>query len=208
MNPSIYITFLRHGRSRADDEGVMEGRYDSPLTEVGRAQALARAVEWKGKNITYDLIIASTLQRAHETARIIGEILDNPIETDPDWMEFNNGPLAGLPYDEGNQRYPVPNFRNPFDAFWETGESEWEFYSRAARALQHVIQKGEGHYLVVGHGGILCAALRIVVGAQPPVNRQGLWFEFGDLGYLKSVYYLAKHQWVIQSFYPGLKSNE
>ncbi len=41
------ITWLRHGRSSGDDEGVHEGRYDAPLTEVGRAQATARAATWQ-----------------------------------------------------------------------------------------------------------------------------------------------------------------
>ena len=36
MDNSIYITFMRHGRFRADDEEVNEGRYDSLLTDVGR----------------------------------------------------------------------------------------------------------------------------------------------------------------------------
>jgi 2,3-bisphosphoglycerate-dependent phosphoglycerate mutase len=34
----IDFIFLRHGRSRADDEGVYEGRYDSPLSGVGQTQ--------------------------------------------------------------------------------------------------------------------------------------------------------------------------
>jgi len=42
MDPKIFITFMRHGRSRADDENVHEGRYDSPLTEIGRAQIRQR----------------------------------------------------------------------------------------------------------------------------------------------------------------------
>ncbi len=46
MDPLLSITFLRHGRSRADDENVIEGRYDSPLTETGQAQARARAEGW------------------------------------------------------------------------------------------------------------------------------------------------------------------
>jgi len=205
MNPPIFITFLRHGRSRADDEKVIEGRYDSPLTEVGRAQALARAVEWKGNNITYDLIIASSLQRGYETATIMGEVLGIPVESDPDWMEFNNGPLAGLSFEEADKRYPTPKFRNPFEAFWETGESEWEFHSRAARAVQRVIQKGEGRYLVVSHGGILSAAMRVVVGAQPSTPHQGLWFDFGFMGFLQALYYPTKHQWIIQGLYPGFQ---
>jgi 2,3-bisphosphoglycerate-dependent phosphoglycerate mutase len=32
MHDRISVTFLRHGRSRADDEKVHEGHYDSPLT--------------------------------------------------------------------------------------------------------------------------------------------------------------------------------
>ena len=35
LNNVIDITLMRHGRSRADDEMVHEGRYDSPLTDVG-----------------------------------------------------------------------------------------------------------------------------------------------------------------------------
>ena len=41
------ITLMRHGRSRADDETVHEGRYDSPLTNVGKAQVHSRAEEWR-----------------------------------------------------------------------------------------------------------------------------------------------------------------
>ena len=43
---TLHLTLLRHGRSRADDENVHEGRYDSPLTAVGRAQAVALAEYW------------------------------------------------------------------------------------------------------------------------------------------------------------------
>ncbi|MBW6473760.1 MAG: histidine phosphatase family protein, partial [Anaerolineaceae bacterium] len=98
INP-IYLTLLRHGRSRADDEGVHEGRYDSPLTEVGRDQVHRRAQDFLQRGFQFDLIIASTLQRANETARIIASSLGVPVEDDPDWMEWDNGPLAGLPFD-------------------------------------------------------------------------------------------------------------
>jgi len=36
MTEVLHLTLLRHGRSRGDDENVHEGRYDAPLTEVGR----------------------------------------------------------------------------------------------------------------------------------------------------------------------------
>ena len=70
-----------------------------------------RTVEAKRR--TFDLIVASTLVRASESARIVGQTLDVPIEYDPDWMERDNGPLAGLPFDEGEERYPRPDFSTP-----------------------------------------------------------------------------------------------
>ena len=143
-NP-IQITLMRHGRSRADDEMVHEGRYDSPLTDVGRAQVRARAEQWKQSGVTFDLIVASTLFRAAESARIVGEVLDVPIEYDPDWMERDNGPLAGLPFDEARERYPKPGFINPFQPFVAStgeGESDWDLLSRGARALQGVVRRG------------------------------------------------------------------
>ena len=48
----IGLTLIRHGRSRADDEGVHEGRYDSPLTDTGRAQAEKRATHWPREQST------------------------------------------------------------------------------------------------------------------------------------------------------------
>lgn len=73
---------MRHGRSRADDEAVHEGRYDSPLTEVGRAQAVRRAEEF--------------VRLQHPVARIIA----SPVELDDGWMERDNGPLAGMAFDD------------------------------------------------------------------------------------------------------------
>jgi 2,3-bisphosphoglycerate-dependent phosphoglycerate mutase len=99
MSRNITLYFLRHGRSSGDDEGVHEGRYDSALTKTGRMQAQTRALNGKEKGTKFDLIISSTLQRAHETARIIAEILLTPLETDADGMEMDNRPLAGLPFD-------------------------------------------------------------------------------------------------------------
>lgn len=203
MEKEIYITFLRHGRSRADDEKVHEGRYDSPLTDKGRAQAQTRAREFLSRDIHFDIIVSSTLQRAHETAKIIGRLLNVSVETDPDWMEMDNGPLAGLPLDVAAERYPKPIFRNPYEPFCGMGESEWEIYCRAARAVEKLVRRGAGNYLVVAHGGILNSAMRTIVGAQPFVNQQGTIFGFGDTGFARLVYYPTEHIWYLLEFTAG-----
>lgn len=202
--PERTLIFLRHGRSRADDEGVHEGRYDSPLTAAGRAQVAARAAAWQAQGLRPDLIIASPLQRARATAELLAAALAAPLVTDPDWMEFDNGPLAGLPYAEAAARFPEPDFRGPYEPFWGGGESDWAFAGRAARAVEAVIQRGPGLYLVVAHGGILNAALRHIVGAPPALAYGGLWFSFGDTGYARLVYRPARHQWRLAELQPGL----
>jgi len=195
MENELRVTFMRHARSRADDENVHEGRYDSPLTGVGRSQVRARAEFFKRENFQFDLIVASTLLRAKESAEIIGRELNVGVETDPDWMEFDTGPLAGVPLDEAKVRFPQPAFRNPYEKFWETGETEWGFHARAVRAVEKVVQRGAGRYLVVAHGGILNAAMRMIVGASVPINYHGAWFHFADTGFVRTIYYPHKHEW-------------
>ncbi len=196
----LEITFLRHGRSRADDEDVHEGRYDSPLTELGRRQAEQRAAGWLARGLGFDRIVASPLARAQETAHIIAAALGAPVETDPDWMEMDNGPLAGLSWAEAAARYPQPAFRNPYTPYCGSGESDWECYCRAVRAVERVVRHGPGRYLVVSHGGILNDCLRSLSGAGPTVNRSGLRFAFGDTGYARFLYRPEKHQWVLLEF--------
>ena len=200
----IYITFMRHGRSRADDEGVHEGRYDSPLTDAGRLQVRQRGQGWQEAGVQFDRIIASTLVRARESAEIIGGLLGTPVETDPDWMEFNSGPLAGLSFEDAARRFPPPTFRNPYEPCCGSGESEWEIHGRAGRALERVVRRGSGRYLVVAHGGVLNATLRCLVGAPLPINRSGIWFHFGDTGYIRTLYRPVNHQWVMLQLEPGV----
>ena len=151
MNGDIKITFMRHGRSRADDENVIEGRYDAPLTDVGREQAEARAQELKSREITFDRIIASPLKRACETAQIVGKILSIGVEFDEDWMEKDNGPevycrfAASGSFGDTRAKYPLPDFHNPSDAriqphvvSADAGESAWAFQDcRFINAEQH-----------------------------------------------------------------------
>lgn len=196
----LEITFLRHGRSRADDEDVLEGRYDSPLTEVGQAQARARAEGWKHAGVQFDHVICSTLARARSTAEIVAGILGAPLECDPLWMEMDNGQMAGLSHAEAEVRFPKQAFFGPYQGKGQTGESDADLHARAMLALQNVVRRGPGRYLVVAHGGILNAALRVIAGAPHPVNFHGVWFAFSDLGYARFTYAPDNHRWTLREF--------
>jgi len=127
---------------------------------------------------------------AHESALTVAGTHGGTVETDPDWMEFGNGALAGLPFDVAAERFPVPAWRNPYESFHGTGESDIDIQIRATRALQNLVRRGPGRYLVVAHGGILNAALRVLVGAPTTLDgKHGIGFAFGDAGYSRLNYY-------------------
>ncbi len=201
------LTLLRHGRSSGDDEGLHEGRYDSALTDVGQRQAEILAARWQAEGRHFDRIVSSPLRRAYATATIMAATFHAQIMIEPLWLEMDNGPLAGLPFGVAEQQYPWPERRDPYAPFFGSGESDWAIQVRAAQAVVQLVEQGEGRVLVVAHGGILGAALRHIVGAPPPVNRQGLHFALADTGYARVSYDPQRHQWWLIEFWPGDESS-
>ena len=199
----IAITLMRHGRSRADDECVHEGRYDSPLTMEGQAQVRRRAAEWAGAGVRFASIVSSPLVRARESAGIVADALGGNVREDSDWLERDNGRLAGLSFAEALAKYPPPISPTPYDRAGETGETIVELHARAARAMQSVVAAGESPVLVVAHGGILNAALRVVLGIPLPMGHSGASFAFRDAGYIRLRYDPATNAWAIVEFVPG-----
>jgi broad specificity phosphatase PhoE len=85
----LTLHFVRHGESLAN-EADKSGRgrpsdWDA-LSERGweQARGLGRRLEGQG----IEVIVASTMRRAQETARGVNEVLGLPIETDPDLHEL------------------------------------------------------------------------------------------------------------------------
>jgi broad specificity phosphatase PhoE len=83
------LILVRHGQTRANAAGLLLGRADPPLNELGRrqAQALAKALP------SPDRIISSPLTRACETAAAFGR----HVEVDERWVEMDYGGLDGQP---------------------------------------------------------------------------------------------------------------
>jgi len=86
------LYLVRHGRTNANANGLLQGRLDPPLDELGHRQAAAMA-ERVG---AVDEVIASPLVRAQETAMYFGE----EITTDDRWVELAYGEYEGVPVGE------------------------------------------------------------------------------------------------------------
>src|SRR5512134_2837155 len=94
--PVFTFVFLRHGESIGNAEARWQGQSDYALTEKGRAQARALAERWQAEGMKFDLILASPLVRAKETAEIVASALSANVELDPILMERNVGEMSGL----------------------------------------------------------------------------------------------------------------
>ncbi|HZT64503.1 MAG TPA: histidine phosphatase family protein [Acidimicrobiales bacterium] len=88
------IILLRHGQTAANASGLLLGRADPPLTELGERQArAARAAVGRPARL-----IASPLGRAVATAEALG--LEVPVEVDDRWIELDYGEYDGRPLAE------------------------------------------------------------------------------------------------------------
>lgn len=195
---AYHFTFLRHGESTGNAQSRWQGQSDYPLTARGRAQAHALAERWKSENAKYDLIVASPLVRAKETAEIIASALNAKIEVDPIWMERDIGALEGLTAEEVRQR-PQPPYVTPYDSIGGDGEGNWELYLRAGKALHELLRQPAGSYLIVSHGGMLNQLMHAIVGIGHHADPAGVRFDFDNTAFARVLYYPHRHRWAIEA---------
>lgn len=170
----MQILIIRHGQSEADLLKVHEGRADFPLTEMGRRQAKLMAERVK-EHFPPEIIWSSTLKRAKETATILADALDCPVKFEESLMEYNNGILAGLTYEEG-KKYPIP--KTMHERRVENGESSIEFRMRVESIFSEILYTSTCNRIaIVAHGGVINNLMRAFY--KMPVTTEFL-FKSGD----------------------------
>ena len=193
----FYITLLRHGESVGNAESRWQGQADFPLTDIGRAQTRKLAERWKKEKVKFDLVIASPLARAKETAEIIASALNLKVEFEPLWLERDNGEFSGLTAHEVRQNFTHPPFMTPYDSVGGDGEGDWELFLRAGQALQSLLKREPARYLIVSHGGLLNQFMHAVIGVTPQANNAGTRFRFENTAFAQLLYYPHQHRWAI-----------
>jgi broad specificity phosphatase PhoE len=144
------LLLVRHGQSTWNEQHRWQGRADPPLSEFGREQAAtaARAVG------DVDVIVASPLQRAAETATIISGLIGvGPVQLVDGLEERDAGAWSGLTREEIEAEWPgwVDDGRRPEG--WEYDEPLLE---RTLAALDSVVASFAGATVVaVCHGGVI-----------------------------------------------------
>lgn len=198
-NPNQHLTFifLRHGESIGNAEKRHQGQADFPLTDQGVWQVEQLAAAWKAQGLEITHAVASPLARAEQTAEILSRELGIEISYDAIWKERDNGKLAGLLHEQALEVMPPPPFIDLFDPIADTGESQWELFLRAGRALNSLMSNPPGLYLIISHGGLLNMLMHALVGVAPQPNFQGPNFRFSNTGYTTARYEPENGNWII-----------
>lgn len=176
------LYFIRHGETDHNVKGIVQGNgVDAPLNEHGKQQA-----HDAGKSITMhiDLIIASPLLRAQQTASIINEYIHAPIETREEIGEIDFGTLDNHTWDEiaqlsGNQNVWLESRKAHYDFTAHGGESGAHVKHRIATFVERIKKEHpDASILVVTHAGIIRMAHHLLKNEEKHIIENAQIHEF------------------------------
>jgi broad specificity phosphatase PhoE len=159
------LILVRHGESEANARGLLLGRTDAALTELGRAQVVA------ARALVRDPVAdvrTSPLSRARDTAALLE--LAPPVTVDERWVEVDYGefecqPLGDIPA-EVWQRWMADRHFRP-----EGGETLAEVDVRVGEACAELFatagegaRRRDGDVVVVSHVTPIKAAVAWALG--------------------------------------------
>jgi probable phosphoglycerate mutase len=162
------LLLVRHGESNATVHQLVGGTKGcTGLSELGRQQsARLRDRLAAGFEPTVDVLLASSLPRAIETAEIINECLRLELRVDIDLEEHRPGDADGLGWRDVEARFgPYEGSRYPHRRLAPGAESIAEFQHRVGATLDRLVGEHLGRCLLLScHGGVIDMAFRGVLG--------------------------------------------
>jgi len=159
------LLLARHGQTTANAAGLLVGRIDPELTDLGRRQAVALGSAAGVPGATR--VVCSPLGRCRATAAALG--LGVPVEIDERWIEIDYGPLDGtalkdVPSAVWRSWRADPGWRPP------GGESLVDVGLRVRAALSDLVEEAAADdIVVVSHVSPLKAALAWALGTGDEV---------------------------------------
>jgi probable phosphoglycerate mutase len=159
---NLYL--IRHGKYNIGRE---DGKYvDQGLAPLGVRQAeLLRERLARTGEIKADVLIASPLPRARQTAEILAPALGLPVALDADLEEWRTEDGSLSPQEFAERAKTIPAGQMPFFR-WVPGSENWlEFSIRADSAFNRVAREHEGRTIVlVCHANVIEASLAFFLG--------------------------------------------
>jgi broad specificity phosphatase PhoE len=152
------LVLVRHGQTAANIAGLLVGRQDVLLTELGheQAQRAAGAVA----DMQPDSLVSSPLQRAKQTAAPIARRTVLLPDYEDDIAEFGFGDFEGWNEQEALAQHPhlhalIKGEAHPDEA-WPNGESGSSFVARILSGFGRILAAhADQRVIVVTHGGVI-----------------------------------------------------
>ena len=168
------LYFIRHGQSHVNLADWTNGNLDEGLTDLGNKQAAALADYLPGVLPDVDMIYASTMRRARETAEHVAKAYEMDIILEDRLREIGNNrldhtawPNDDLPKDYADFWGSARPF-SPVTPLVEGGESFIHFRARVGILIEELIEKHVGqNILLVCHGGVIDAAFDHIFNVGP-----------------------------------------
>lgn len=165
------IYLIRHGETDWNLNGRWQGQTNIPLNDTGRQQAhllAAHLIQYRG---LFRHLYSSDLDRAWDTAAIIGAALGMPPAALPGWRELDVGRWGGLTQAEQIALDPAlyRRFQAGEDVAYGGAERWSELVARTRRGLDRISQAHPGDTVaIVTHGGPIRACLGHIARLETP----------------------------------------
>lgn len=167
MKKQLTFYFIRHGRTQWNEQGLMQGHGDSPLTEQGVLGAKKTGAALV--DVPFVAAYSSCLQRTIDTAMHILGGRDVPLFQHRGLNEHYFGSWEGVNVETLR---PLPEFKQMisdpahYKAESNGGETYEQLAERVLAALHDIIKvHDQGHILVVSHGHSLRLLMALLNGA-------------------------------------------
>jgi len=161
------VYFVRHGSTEGNEKGAYQHMH-TLLSELGRRQA--EFVAHRFERIPVDIVIASDMERAAETGRIIAERNRFPIVFDPLFQEILRpttlrGKGRDTPEALEMMRFLAENWTNARVKHSDE-ENFFDLKTRALKALEHLVERLERTLLVITHGTFMCMLIGCMMAGE------------------------------------------
>jgi len=171
----VELTLVRHGQSTANRDGILQGRSDAPLSDLGRRQAAQLGAWFSERGLSWHAVYCSPLRRARDTAHLIVEktAAPAPIE-DPDLEEIHVGEMQGKAH-EVLHREHASFYQRGLEGLGDYSEFGGESYADVQVRVQRLFtrlserhREAEQRVLLVSHGGLLFQLTKALVCSPVP----------------------------------------
>lgn len=150
--PEIYV--LRHGQTKWNLEGRFQGSRNSPLTDLGRRQAVIQGEILRGQGVAGRglQIFTSPQARARQTADIVVSHLACMHQADRRLAELDMGAWEGLRERDIKAGWPDVHANRTGDIRWHFDNPTGERFESLHRRVGGFLASLRGPAVIVTHG--------------------------------------------------------